>query len=284
MLTCRPRQPAIGVSKRDRVDALRRVPAIPRRAVVVLAGLDGSAEADHVGHLRPLELPRVAGGQPVLGQLELPAVAQHLSEDAVVVANAVPVRRDSERGHALHEARREPAEAAVAQRGVRFECAQAVEIDFEAAQRRARGFGDPEVAERVEQQAPDQELEREVVDPLAAVAIGAARGVDPAVDDVVARHERGRHQPVVIARVAGILADHVGELVEHRLPERDDAVRGLDPGGGGRVRRSFGAESSAGSFEMFIFMDTQVYNGRPRFREANAPRLRTRAPGTAVRG
>ena len=46
--------------------------------------------------------------------------------------------------------------------------ADAVEVDAELGERLARGLGQAEVAERVEQQPPDQELEREVVDPLAA--------------------------------------------------------------------------------------------------------------------
>jgi hypothetical protein len=41
---------------------------------------------------------------------------------------------------------------------------------------------------------------------------------------VVARDQRGRHQPVAIARVLGILAHHVRELVEHGAAECEDAV------------------------------------------------------------
>jgi hypothetical protein len=51
----------------DRVDALRGIPAVARRAVVGLDALDGAAEADRVGNLRPLEFPRIAGRQPVSG-------------------------------------------------------------------------------------------------------------------------------------------------------------------------------------------------------------------------
>ena len=200
----------------DRVDGLRRIPDVARLPVLALAAVDGAAEADRVGDLGPLELPRIARRQPVLGELELPAVLQHLAEDAVVVADAVAVGGDRERRHAFHEAGGEPAEAAVAERGVGLELAQPVEIDAEVAQRLARRLGEAEVAERVEQQAPDQEFEREVVDALAAVAVGLAGRVHPAIDDAIAHGERRRHEPVVLLRVPRVLADHVGELVENR--------------------------------------------------------------------
>ena len=69
----------------------------------------------------------------------LPAVADLLHEQAVLVADAVAVGRDRERRHAVHVAGGEPAEAAVAERCVRLELAELVEIDAEAGQRRARG-------------------------------------------------------------------------------------------------------------------------------------------------
>ena len=134
------------------------------------------------------------------------------------------MRGNPQRGHALHVAGGEPAEAAVAERGVGLELAQPVEVDAEVAQRLARHLGDAEIGQRVEQQAPDQEFEREVVDPLAAVAVGPARGVHPAVDDVVADRERRRDEPVVLLRVAGILADHVRELVQDDVAELRNVV------------------------------------------------------------
>ncbi len=119
----------------DGGDRFRRVPLVPRRAAAVVDRVDGAAEADRVGHLGPLEFPGVAGRQPVLGHFVLPAVLQHLAEDAVVVADAVAVRGNRQRGHALHEAGGEAPEAAVAERGVRLDRAQLVEIDAQLAQR-----------------------------------------------------------------------------------------------------------------------------------------------------
>ena len=53
------------------------------------AGSDGAAKTDIVLRFGALELPRIAGGQPVLGQFELPAVLERLAEDAGPGAGAL---------------------------------------------------------------------------------------------------------------------------------------------------------------------------------------------------
>ena len=58
--------------------------------------------------------------QPVVGLFDLGAVADLLAEDPVIVAEAVSDGRDGHRGHGFDEARREPAEPAVAEAGVRL--------------------------------------------------------------------------------------------------------------------------------------------------------------------
>ena len=64
------------------------------------------------------DLPRVAGAQPAVGALDLPAVADVLVEDAELVAQAVADRGDVERGERVHVARGEAPEAAVAEAGL----------------------------------------------------------------------------------------------------------------------------------------------------------------------
>ncbi len=123
----------------DRLDDFGRMPGVPGRAVLLIHRLDGAAEADVVGDLRTLELPRVAVRQPVLGVFLLPAILHRLSEQAVVVADPVAVGGHREGRHAFHEAGCEPAEAAVAERRIGLDGAQHVEIDTEAGQGLAHG-------------------------------------------------------------------------------------------------------------------------------------------------
>ena len=64
------------------------------------------------------------------------------------------------------------------------------DIDAEIRQCLARGLGDAEIAERIEQKPPEQEFDREVIDALLLLGIGLPRGMHPAVDHAVAHGER----------------------------------------------------------------------------------------------
>ena len=235
--------------------ALGRMPHRAGCAVGIGDDLHPPAEPDGVGNLRPRELPRVPGGQPILRKLDLPAVPQALPEDAVVVANAVPVRRNAQRRQALHVARRKPAEAAIAKRRVRLELPQAVEVHAEVGERGIGDVGEAEVAERVAHQASGEELEGEVVDALGSLAIGALGRVHPVFDDAIAHGQRRRQQPVVIEGVLRILADEVGELGDDGVLERGD-----DFGGGRGVAggEDLGVIEAGGHGKARVFGDAAV--------------------------
>ena len=224
--------PGDGRVVRHRLDAVGRVPHRARRAVRIRHDLHRSAEADGVGDLGPRELPRIARRQPVLGKFHLLAVLQHLAKDAVVVSDAVAVRRNPERRHALHEAGGEAAEAAIAQRRVGLELAQPVEVDAEVREGGASRVGEPEVAEGVEQHPTGEKLEGKVADAFAALAIRAPGGIHPVPDDVITGGERGRDEPVVLEGVLAVLADGIDELPDDRRSERGNVGGGGGWGGG----------------------------------------------------
>ena len=190
------------------------MPDVARRAIPMSNFLHGAAELHRVYDAGLLEFPRVAEREPLLRQLVLPSVLQDLPENPVVVAYAVAERRNFQRRHAFHEAGRKATQAAVAQRRVRLEPAQSVEIDTEHVEGFAHRRREAEIGHRVVQQPADQEFERKIVDALSAFAIRRARRVEPAVDDAVADRQRGGHEPVMIERAAAILAHHVGELAD----------------------------------------------------------------------
>ena len=75
----------------------------------------------------------------MLGEFLLPAVPDHLPEQAVVVADAVAAGRDAEARHALHQAGGKAAETAIAERGVGLGAAHPVEVDAEIAERGGDG-------------------------------------------------------------------------------------------------------------------------------------------------
>src|SRR5205085_2422960 len=127
--------------------------------------------ADAVSDFGTRELPRIAGGQPIFGQLVLPAILQYLAENAVIVANAITISGDRQRRHAVHETGGEPSQSAVAERSIGLRFAQRLEIDTELAQCFARRCRQSQIVERVEEKTADQKLERQVVNAFAAVTV-----------------------------------------------------------------------------------------------------------------
>ncbi len=81
---------------------------------------------------------------------------------------------DRQRRHGIHEAGGEATEAAVAERRVRLDPAQHDQIDSELGQRGAHRLDNAQIGHRVEEHAPDQELERQVIDALAIILISFA--------------------------------------------------------------------------------------------------------------
>ncbi len=169
-----------------------------------------------IDHLRPLEFPGVAETQPFVGIFVLPALRDDLAEQAEIVADAVADRGDRQRRHALHEAGREPAEAAIAERRIRLAFAQVRQVDAEIAERRLEHRQQAHIVQRIGEQAADQEFEREIIDALAAGVVALLFGRQPAVHDAVAQRQRCRLVPVAPGRHPGVLADRQPQLGEDR--------------------------------------------------------------------
>ena len=99
--------------------------------------------------------------EPGLGQLDLPAVGDLLAEHAVDIADAVAMRRDVDGRHAFHEAGGEPAEAAIAKRGVRLERRRSTSRSTPSDGSASRMLSDQaEIGEGIAHQPADQELQR----------------------------------------------------------------------------------------------------------------------------
>ena len=227
----------------DRIDGFRRMPDVLRTAVRRRAGLDDAAEADLMAGIRPGDLPRITEAQPVLGILLLPAILDDLTEHAVIVADAIAMSGDGERGHALHEAGGQPSEAAIAQRCVMLDVAQPVVVNAEFGECRTHAIDQAEIVERVVQQPADQELQRQVIDAFALGNVVVAGRSHPALEHMVAHGQRGRDEPVPVGGDNGVTADRVGQLMDHALTEcgdvfvfrRDQNARCIRAGDQGRA-------------------------------------------------
>ena len=78
---------------------------------------------------------------------------------------------------------------------------KSVEIDAERGERAPRGLGQPHVVEGIEQQPPDQEFDREIIDALLVPPFGVVAFRHPDVDQPVAQRHDGRLIPVMLARL-----------------------------------------------------------------------------------
>ena len=206
--------------------SLRVDPFAHRPPVLVDRLLDPAVELDAEPRARSRDLPRVAVLEPAVGDLDLGAVHDPLVEDPVVVAKAVAVRRVAERGERVEEARGEPSEAAVPEAGVPLRLAQVLERVAELLERLLALGGEVEVDQAVAERAPDQILEREVVDALGVLLVVPVLRADPALDHPVADGERQRDVRLPLAvDVAGQLGQRVLEVIEDRFLQR----RGVHP-------------------------------------------------------
>ena len=149
----------------DAQDAPARHPAGALGAVVVVR-LGVPAEVDGDGRLRVRELPRRAQRQPVVGLLHLPAVDERLAEDAVLVADAVADAGHVHRRERVDEARREPAEAAVAEARLDLRLAQLGQVDAQRRQALLDDLVQVGREQRVVQLPAQEELRRQVRDGL----------------------------------------------------------------------------------------------------------------------
>ena len=195
--------------------------------------VDMAAKADVVNDFGSGELPRIAKGQPILGIFVLPAVLDGLSEQAVVITYSIADRGDIERRHAVHETGGEAPEAPIAERRVGLQRPQRVEIDAKIGEGRAHRLRQTQIGERVDQQPPDQKLEREIINPPPVLLIVALRRREPGRHDAVAGRQRGGDEPVARARGGFVLADRGGETAQH-LVAQGARLRIETGGGGGR--------------------------------------------------
>ena len=183
-------------------------------AVVVAVGvpvrLDAAAEAHLDRVLMARHEPARRGRAPVVRDLGLAAVDDALPEDAQLVAQRIARGGDALGGEAVHIARGEAAEAAVAEAGVRLGLKDVGSAAAEILERAGERVADAEVEGILHQGAPHEKLHRQVVH----LALG--RGA--AVERVQAREDladdNGRSlKDLLIGRVLGRDAEVCAELV-----------------------------------------------------------------------
>jgi len=180
---------------------------------------DAAAKADLELRLRTLERPGIGRLQPGLGRFDLAPIDEALPEQPVFIADAIAMCGNFERRHGFEETGRQPTQPAVAQRRIGFVMQQRTQLDSQFAGHRLHPLGQPQIGDRVFQQPTEQELHRQIVDPLGVGVIGRPDRFEPAVHDLVADRIRQRHPPVVKLGVGGVLGQRVGQMAQHRVAQ-----------------------------------------------------------------
>ena len=204
------------------LDVPARDPAVAGHAVVVVV-LGVAAERDHLGGFGVRELPRRAEREPRVGLLDLLAALEGLAEDAVFIADAVADARDAHGRERIDEARREPAEAAVAEPRLDLLLTQLFDVDAARGHRLGRDVGEPRREQVVVELAAEQILGGQVADALGLRHALTALVFEPACHQVVA-HRVGEGEVAVVR--AGRRQRHTlleVEVLQELLDEPVDA-------------------------------------------------------------
>mmetsp|Transcript_6535 Transcript_6535/g.11281 ORF Transcript_6535/g.11281 Transcript_6535/m.11281 type:complete len:291 (+) Transcript_6535:1727-2599(+) len=144
-----------------------------------------------VRHIWAHDFPRITKVQPVVRRLALKPLAQCLSEHPVLVSNSVAPRREVLGCHRVQEARSQPAEAAIAERGVALLLRQNLHIVSKLCECFSVRILDAQVVRSVEERAPREELHGEVIDPFRIFLAEVLLRVVPALDEAVAHAKCG---------------------------------------------------------------------------------------------
>jgi hypothetical protein len=185
------------------------------------------------------DLPRVPELQPLVGHLDLLAIACRLIEDPELVTDAIADRGNAQCGQRIHVAGSEAAEAAVAEAGLLFFLQQIIEVLSEPRERPCGGVPDPEVEQMVAQMRPGQEFRREIRDHLCPRLQHGVERCQVPTEQAIANGQRERHVPVMAACFGEWNRLLVVQLVSNgggdRLFAESGSNRVLVAWGGGRV-------------------------------------------------
>ena len=159
----------------------------------------------------------------MIGLLDLATINEALREHAVVVADAIAEAGQLEGGHRSEKTGRQPAEAAIAQRRIRLQRVEFIEIHAKFTHSLGTFIVQTKRDQRVRERAPGQKLHRQVIDALGVLPVDAPRRLHPAFDQAVTHGGRQGEQPVAFGGGVFVLANGVDQVM------RDRIAQGINP-------------------------------------------------------
>ena len=196
--------------KRRGIDGFRRHPLF-----AAIHRLDIALEPDRIGAFGPLEFPRIAVLQPILGHFRLLTAREMLAKQPVFIADAIAVSRAAHRRHAFHETGRQPSQTAIAQGGIGLILDNGPKVLTQARHHLDGNIAQTQIDRGIFQQPPDQEFHRQIVDPLAIFGPCPAGRGEPRLDDPVANRKTQRHAPVIGAGIDVVFAQRLFQMAQN---------------------------------------------------------------------
>ena len=186
-----------------------------------------AAEVHVIGDFGTVNLPGVPHGEPLVGDLLLPAVADLLVEDAEFIADSVADGGNPERGQGIEETGRQPPEAAVAEPRLLLVVEEGFQVETELGDRLLHLPGDAEVEQGVPQVGAGEEFGGEVGDDLGLAPAGRD-GPDPVFEQPVPHRVGQGRVPVVGRGMGGRPALHVVQVFDDGPGDRGGGRTGAD--------------------------------------------------------
>ncbi len=168
------------------------------------ANLEGAAQLDFDDVVQPNHFPRVRAAEPVVWFFVLPAVLNVLLEDAVLVAQSVPHRRQVQGCHGLDEAGRQAAQAAITETRIGLLIQEFVPVDVLLAARFEHRRVEQQIRYVARERPADQELHRKVVGALGIQLVVRLLRAQPPQRKHVAKGTRDGLIPLAGRRQVGV--------------------------------------------------------------------------------
>ena len=167
---------------------------------VVSAVLHAAVERHADAIVGAADQPRVIVRQPVVGDFDLAALREGLTEKTELVMDAVADGWDVHRSEGIQEAGGEATQPPVAEAHVGFFIGDGFEVLTEFSQGRRGNVAQLQVDQIIGQHSTHEVFQREIIDAADVLAGVLGLRVDVACEHLVARRHAGSHPPVVAGR------------------------------------------------------------------------------------
>ena len=179
-----------------------------------------AVELDRLRIFRTHDFPRRAVAHPVVGQLDLVALLELLTEEAELVVNAVADRRVIQRGQRIEKTGRKAPQPAVAEPHVVLLAAQLGHVEPELGDGLLGLLINAGVIKPIGKEAAHEKLQRQIINPAHVLVIMDGLRRDHPLDDPLLHRLRRCQPPVPFRRRLLVLGQAELELMKNGILHR----------------------------------------------------------------